>query len=344
MAPPPLVLITGITGFIGFRTLLETLKHGYRVRAAVRDLSKSQSILANQHLRSLNLPEDTLSFIAVPDITAPSAYTNAVQDVDFIIHLAAPLATGGRPGESLEDSIVKPTVQGAMGMLNAAADSPSVRRVVITNSVFGIVPYENMSSAASSHVFDAETRQPDPTGPYANGLAAYGASKIAALNKAEAWVAGVRPRFDVVHVHPNYVLGRNYLAASAEEARRGTNNNVLSLVLGQKKDGLLAGGCVHVLDVAMTHVLALDTAKVAGNQSLIANVECEWNEVTAVVSKRFPGAVESGVLPNDGAHKTLPVRIDATKTEERLGFQFRSFEEQVKETVGFYLDLKQGSV
>ena len=42
-----LVLITGVTGHVGFRVLIFALEAGYRVRAAVRNQGKADTILAH---------------------------------------------------------------------------------------------------------------------------------------------------------------------------------------------------------------------------------------------------------------------------------------------------------
>lgn len=85
-----LVLITGATGLIGFRTLLDLLLHGYRVRAVVRSEAKKQIILTNKALKTLDASID-LSFVVVSNIEVEGAYDEAVQDVDYVIHIASPV-------------------------------------------------------------------------------------------------------------------------------------------------------------------------------------------------------------------------------------------------------------
>lgn len=78
-----------------------------------------------------------------------------------------------------------------------------------------------------------------------------------------------------------------------------------------------------------------------GNQSFVANVPCVWQDVTDIMSREFKEATDDGLVPNDGIKGTLPVKIDASKTEKELGFEFLEFEEQVKSVVGHYLELKK---
>ena len=82
-----LVLLTGATGFIGFRTLVETLKAGYRVRASVRSNEGVQKV---RNAASIKPYLDQLEFVLVEDILKDDAYFEAVKGVDYVIHLASP--------------------------------------------------------------------------------------------------------------------------------------------------------------------------------------------------------------------------------------------------------------
>ncbi|KAL7903643.1 hypothetical protein GGI35DRAFT_487264 [Trichoderma velutinum] len=71
-----LVLLTGATGFIGFRTLVLLLKAGYKVRTAVRNVAGFEKIKA---LKSAAPYASQIQHIIVPDITVPGAYDDAVK-------------------------------------------------------------------------------------------------------------------------------------------------------------------------------------------------------------------------------------------------------------------------
>jgi hypothetical protein len=88
------------------------------------------------------------------------------------------------------------------------------------------------------------------------------------------------------------VPGRNDLLTTFATATRGTNNNILSIVLGDKTPptaprGRYSGCSVHLDDVAMLHVRSLDLEKVNGNQSFLANAPCVWQDVTGIVAREF---------------------------------------------------------
>jgi nucleoside-diphosphate-sugar epimerase len=339
-----LVLITGATGHIGFRTLVTALKAGYRVRAAIRSESKKHDILSTPSIKALN-PGDKLTFIIVPDLMVDGAYDEAVKGVNYIIHLASPIVLKGdiKP-EDYESTLIEPAVAGTVNILKAGINSPDLKRVVITSSVVAMVPGEYMfeKDAPDGLVVNHESRLPSPSGPYPSDFHAYNASKIAALNATEAFVRDLKPNFDVVNIHPSFVIGKNELVKDAKDITLGTNAVAIGPVLGAKSESPVVGSSVHVDDVAFMHVKGLDPKVPAG--SYIANSDdyagTVWQNATGIVAEHFPRAVEKGIFPNNGLQPTRKLRADARKTEEVMGFKFLSFEEQVKSVIGHLLELK----
>ena len=94
-----LILITGASGFLGFHVLVTALKSGYRARVALRRLEQADKIAG---AKSIQPYQSDVEFVAVPDITAPNAYDEAVKGVDHVIHCASPLAPDSA-GVSLAD-------------------------------------------------------------------------------------------------------------------------------------------------------------------------------------------------------------------------------------------------
>ncbi len=84
-----LILATGTSGHVGYRTLIEALSKGYKVRAAVRSESKIAEIKA---AKSTQPYLEQLTFVIVPNIEKDGAFDEAVKGADYIVHIASPLA------------------------------------------------------------------------------------------------------------------------------------------------------------------------------------------------------------------------------------------------------------
>jgi len=336
-----LVFITGGSGHIGSRVMVESLQAGYHVRAAVRSQAKADKILSIPSIKALN-PGPKLEFVTIPDLLVDGAYDEAIKGATYAIHVASPIEERHSAGESYTKTLVEPAIKGTLNILVAAKKTGSIRRVVITSSIEAIVP-ENVFMSGSATTFNEKSRTPSVPGPYHSTGDAYSAGKIAALNETEAWVSRERDAigFDVVHIFPGYVLGRSELVTNAADAVRGTNKVVLGPVTGLDL-GPTPGFSVHLRDVAMAHVKSLEP-EVPGNRGYLlisGDVEgTRWEDVFDVVARHFPEAVETGVISNNGNISSIPLKIDNSETERLLGFRHRSFEEQVKDVVGHYLEL-----
>lgn len=362
VSPTGLVFITGSTGHVGFRTLVQALRAGLNVRVAVRSQAKAALLLKRVLFKVPNLHNNLgaspvlepapsnapqrLTFAVVPDITASGAYDGVMDGVTHVIHIASPLVTGSQKPpigiQLADDFFVKPAVQGTTGLLEAADRCGTVRRVVITSSIVALVPVEQMEGTEPRPLnkpVRATDRVPFTAGPYHSEFAAYANSKMAALHAAEKWYDATRPAFDIVHLHPSFVLGRNDMSTSPAECMRGTNAMVLAMLLG-KAFGPFAGATVHVDDVARCHVSALDARGVPGNASYILSQESSWNDAKGIARNLFPEAMAKKLLVDSGNVDTTNLSIDVELAEETLGVRFKGFQSQVKSLVGQFLELR----
>ena len=161
-----LVLITGVTGHLGFRTLILALQAGYQVRAAVRSQSKANTILSNSVFKVLNRSSQ-LSFIIVPDLTVAGAYDEAVKGVNHVIHIASPITNAQTTPEEFQERLITPAVKGTLGMLESAQKTDTVSRIVITSSAVAQVPVPDFMERPD-YVVEASTRTATPAGPFTN--------------------------------------------------------------------------------------------------------------------------------------------------------------------------------
>lgn len=324
--PSPNLLLTGATGFIGFKVLLKALEQGYNVRAAVRSASKAEYLATHPKILALDRPHQ-LSFIEVPDITAEDAYHDAIKGITYVIHLAAPLPS---PSLDLEKGIYEPNVKSAVNILYAAIREPSVKKIVATSSIAGNTPLGSTSTKIT-----AESRVPDLPGPYQSPLHAYVAGKVAALNAMDKFVVDNNPDFDVVKVYPGFVFGRDDRALKPQDMLASTNALILGSITGQKGPDVLPSGVIHVEDTSNLFLWGL---KPDAPANIGATIRGMLNDTWDIVKKHFPKAVEDGVF-TQGSFANFEIDWDSTLTESHFGFKFRSFEEMVVDVASQYLEL-----
>lgn len=112
--------------------------------------------------------------------------------------------------------------------------------------------------------------------------------------------------------------------------------------MGRTTKDLKAPSVVHVDDVALAHVLALDP-KIQGNQSFLlassGQDSMQWNDAKEYVKKQFPDAEQKGLLPNNGSAPTSGGKADNSKTKQLLGIDLQSYETMVTSVIGHYLEV-----
>lgn len=145
--PSSLIFITGATGFIGSVTAHEAVKAGYRLRVSVRRESQIEKLK-----KFLSDYVDQLEFVVISDFTHESSFAGKLDGVDYVLHMASPLASPG-PDSTNKEKYFKPAVNGTVAILKEAAKVPTIKRVVITSSIFALVP---MSGVPGGEVLRGE--------------------------------------------------------------------------------------------------------------------------------------------------------------------------------------------
>ena len=294
----------------------------------MRSAEKIKTLTSHPKIQALGVP-DKLSFIQVPDICRDGAYDEAIKGVSHVIHHASPLPL---PFLDPQTGIYEPNIKSVNTMLRSALKEPSVKKLIITSSVFANTPFPpdpNQEVTASSRV-------PDVPGPFDAMFPAYRAGKIAALNATDRFLEHEQPHFAIVNVFPGFVFGHDDRALTTKDLSAGTNRILLAAITGQTAKAPLPAGATHVANVAKVHLLALKEnffAKDVGVTSVH-----QFNDAWGVVEKQFPKAVAEGVFAK-GEQPTVPVTWNAHKTEVELGFGFRSYEDMAVEVAGQYLEL-----
>jgi nucleoside-diphosphate-sugar epimerase len=336
-----LVLVTGATGHLGFRTLILTLQAGYRARIALRKLEQAEKL---KKTASIQPYLDSIEFVQVPDITAADAYNEAIKGVDLVLHVASPIYSNLDPNDKdWYKLLYDPAKKGTLSMLTAASKEPKVKRVVVTSSVVVIEPKNGSSRPGPYDVKDVpsdEELKGYPVAPMA-----YVASKVLAHRAGTEFMEKNKPQFDLIRVEPGYIQGANELYTSAEQMRDegalGSNEGTMFTALGVTVGRQRITVQVFLDDVAKAHVLALkpEVAKNGDNLLIIGSGgdNTAWQDVVPVIKEQFPDAVAKGIINPKAEDPSGVGHFDVSSSEKALGFKFAGVDEMVKSVVGQYV-------
>lgn len=181
-----------------------------------------------------------------------------------------------------------------------------------------------------------DTTKPFPPGQAGAGLK-YQASKILAHQATLAFMRTHSPSFDLITMHPTFVLGRSLVQMSAAGID-GINAWLWSSLNSKKAQ--FASLCVHVRDVAEAHVKALQRDVPSGTAFLLSGPSFGWDDVVKFVKSEYEGKIDVNLI---GPFSEPPV-ADASKAERLLGMTWRSMEEIVGDVLDQQLDFKKSSL
>ncbi|OBT94537.1 hypothetical protein VE01_07271 [Pseudogymnoascus verrucosus] len=329
-----LIVITGVSGYIGFKTMYMALAQGYQVRAIVRREEQIEKL--KNHPKVTNA--ENLSFVVVPDLVAKDAFAGVFDGAKAIVHLASPLA---KETDDYERDIVKPARDLLMAVLEAAIHITTLRRIVVTSSAVSLIPMEWLGTSDTETVFTERDINSNPTRPFHSAMEAYWASKAFARLSTNKFIEERKPHFDIVGLLPSVVLGPEDLATGNSTLLVGTRAMLVPVLQGAKLDMPLVGTPVHVDDVARAHVDAIKPS-VPGNADYVLSSDgeegIEWDSMTDIARKYFPDEVESGLLKLGGSMPTRKWRLNVSTTEKAFGWKCVPFEKTMRDLIGQYVE------
>jgi len=129
----PVVLITGVSGYLGSHVANVFLRDGsYEVRGTVRDASNQKKI---DPLRKAfgNLFKDLT--LVEADLLNEKSIINAIAGATYVVHTASPFPLNN-PKDEME--LIRPAVAGTTAVMKGC-QLHKVRRVVITSSIAAIM-------------------------------------------------------------------------------------------------------------------------------------------------------------------------------------------------------------
>jgi nucleoside-diphosphate-sugar epimerase len=278
------VLVTGGSGFIGSRCILQLLAAGHQLRTTVRSLKREGEVRALLKQGGAE-PGGRLTFHAA-DLEGDAGWREAASGCDYVLHVASPFpATMPRH----EDELIIPAREGALRVLRAARDA-GVKRVVLTSS-FAAIGYGHKPQQAPF----TETDWTDPDG---GDVTPYVKSKTFAERAAWDFIASEGGALELSVVNPVGVFGPVL----------GPDYSTSILLVQRLMDGAMPGcprlsfGVVDVRDVADLHIRAMTNPAAKGERFLaVAGDFLSVAQMAAILKARLGAAarrVPTRELPN----------------------------------------------
>ncbi|EPY49824.1 flavonol reductase/cinnamoyl-CoA reductase family protein [Schizosaccharomyces cryophilus OY26] len=312
-----LVLVTGVTGFIGSHVAVTLVNNGYRVRGAVRSMEKAEELVGlNPELK------DKVEFVFVKDIVAPNAFKDAVQGCDYICHVASPFFY-----ENVTDNktqLLDPAHKGTINILEASLNEPKVKRVVITSSFVAIGDF--MKDPYSGSTYTEKDWNPisyEEALETKNGFAAYCASKKFAEIAARNFVKERQPHYDMCTVNPSLVIGPPIHPMKTMESLNASNRLLWSLINGSKAQPSFQHVQVDVRDIANAHVVAIEKPEMSNGRMLVSKGPFITNDVCKILREEFPEMKDVISEPTDVPFNDKHYKSDNSYSIS-LGLQYYS--------------------
>ncbi|MGA4507060.1 NAD-dependent epimerase/dehydratase family protein [Propionibacteriaceae bacterium G1746] len=263
-----LIVITGITGFLGSHLARTALQAGYRVRGSLRDLTRAEAIRAA--LAASGAPVDELEFAQL-DLTRDEGWQEAMGSARFLLHSASPFVTT-MPRD--RQDLIRPAVEGTDRAITAAL-SAGVERIVLTSSTVTIS--HGRGRNGKPHL-DADDWIDEHGGP----MTAYAESKTRA--ERHAWQLVAQDPARLTAINPGFILG-----PTLDDDPGTSGATILRLLRGQiPMSPNLTLHVVDVRDVAKVHVAALTDPVAAGKRVPTAFDAIDIHGIGQVLAQRHP--------------------------------------------------------
>lgn len=160
----PIVLITGITGFLAAHVLDSVLAapEKFRVRGTLRSMSKKEALLSR-----LGSNASRVELVQV-NATEKDDLSEAVKGVTYIAHIASPYQL---QVEDVERDLLLPAVEGTLNILRYAKKESSVKKIAITSSFAAVTDFTKGGPNRPGHTYTKDDWNPfnkeDAKGPVA---------------------------------------------------------------------------------------------------------------------------------------------------------------------------------
>jgi nucleoside-diphosphate-sugar epimerase len=245
--------------------------------------------------------------------------------------------------DDAEKELIQPALEGTRNVLTAANASSTVQKVVLTSSVAAI--YGDNIDQKEQGLDVLDEKQFNETSSVDHQPYSY--SKV--LAEKEAWkMAEAQNQWKLVVINPSFVMGPSLSKHSNSESLAFMQD----MLSGKYRMGApdLMFGYVDVRDVAEAHLLALERADALGRHLLAERTASVLDLVELLKAKsgdqyklplmKAPKWLLLLIAPLFGLKRKFvkrnvghKIKLDASKSKEKLGVNYRPLEETVADMV-----------
>ncbi|KAG2698575.1 hypothetical protein I3760_07G157300 [Carya illinoinensis] len=309
------VCVTGASGFIGSWLIMRLLEHGYNVRATVRDPDNIKKV---KHL--LELPKaETHMTLWKADLNEPGSFDEAIKGCTGVFHVATPMDFESKDPEN---EVIKPTIEGLLGIMEACVKAKTVRRLVFTSSAGTVNVEEHQKPVYDESCWsDVEfCRAKKMTGWM------YFVSKT--LAEQAAWKYAKENNLDFITIIPPLVVGPFIMPSMPPSLITGlspiTGNEAHYSIIKQ-------GQFVHLDDLCNAHIYLFEHPKAEGRYICNA-ADATIHDIAKLLREKYPEYNVPTKFKN--IDDNLEIVSFSSKKVKALGFQFKySLEDMFVEAV-----------
>ncbi|KAF7872932.1 uncharacterized protein EAF02_009003 [Botrytis sinoallii] len=353
------VFLTGGSGFIASHIVSLLIENGYKPVASVRSPTKATQILELH-------PEwvGKVKFVFVPEITTPGAFDHVLKDqakkggFDYIIHTASPVTFAVK---DVKKDLIDPAVHGTTEILKAAHElgGKQVKRFVLLGSAVSVLDSFEDLNAPEGRPYTEDDWNPATEHDAVSSqspLIGYNFGKKNAELAAWCFMKEKKPAFELVVINPDVVLGPILQPVPSPKNINETNDfacyafiNGTHETVGDAMFGFW--DFVDVRDVALLHIIALTSPRMANKRHIISSGPLSPQLVVNVIRNNFPEL--EGRLPKGGDEKEVfpkglrPTQLNNARSLETIrqvkgqDWNFKNLEQSIVGSVKSLLELEQ---
>ncbi|KAL3291141.1 hypothetical protein RB213_011844 [Colletotrichum asianum] len=332
MSSKGIVLVTGINGYVGGRTVEALLKAGYRVRGTVRSIPSAQATV-----EALAGYEQNLEIVEVADTSVLGAFDEGAKGVEGIAHLAQPVTDnfGSDPQRVISQIRVATT-----GLLESATKAGSVKTVVLMSSAVAVFspkdhPYIYTIRDWSDSWVEIVRKMGAESPP---GLP-YLASKVVSERAFWKFRDERKPSFSMTAINPFFVSGPPLTRPRSPSNISSSCMFIWRYLNGEELVGPMPDWdyWVDVRDVAKLVAWAFDHGDEADGERYISKTTWAPPQATAdILRPAYPtlsikqGRPGEGYLP--GWKTPRETNVDGSKALRVIGGDYVPYDQSVLDT------------